>query len=90
MSRVKEYIPLSLIDMDRIPMDEKSLEFAIALRGYASAGLVKAEFPAIKVAKKRNGRYAIRDGRHRWLAHKLAGEKKILAKFSTEPLRGLL
>lgn len=83
--RIKEDIDLDLIDMDRIPLDEKSLNFAILLRQRG-----RNTFPAIKLAKKSNGRFSIRDGRHRWLAHKLNGESKIYAKFSLKPLKELV
>lgn len=87
MSRVEKEIPVSLIEMDRIPLDSKTFEFAYALSGLSSGGLLKADFPAIKVAKRPDGRYEIRDGRHRWTAHKLVGRKTIKAKFSETPLR---
>jgi uncharacterized ParB-like nuclease family protein len=77
--RVKQEIPVSLVNMDRIPLDRKTLRFTYAMQAMA-------EFPAIKVAKRADGRYEIRDGRHRWTAHKLLGREKILAKFSTEVL----
>lgn len=85
--RVEQEISVHLIDIDRIPLDKKTLGFANALAGISSCGLVKAKFPAIKVAKLRYGRYEIRDGRHRWAAHKLLGQKKILAKFSLRVLK---
>lgn len=78
--RVKKEIPMNLINMDRIPLDRKTLRFTYAMQAMA-------EFPAIKVAKRQDGRYEIRDGRHRWVAHKLLGREKILAKFSDTPLK---
>jgi len=84
--RVEKEISLNLIDMDRIPLDEKTLEFANIIAGTYTYGLAKGSFPPIKVAKLRTGRYVIRDGWHRWATHKLLGREKILAKFSTQPL----
>lgn len=78
--RVTKHIPINLIDIDRIPLDKKVIRFTYAIQAMAV-------FPAIKVAKKSNGRYAIRDGRHRYIAHKLLGKETILAKFSTNLLK---
>lgn len=80
--RVKKNIDLNLIEIDRLPLDEKTLLFAQIIQTEG-----RDNFPAIKIAKKSDGRFEIRDGRHRWLAHKLTGQSKILAKFSEETLR---
>ena len=78
--RVKKEIPVKLIQIDRIPLDNKTLEYATKLKD----GTV---FPAIKVAKLDNGLFEIRDGRHRLIAHKLCGIENIFAKFSTKTLK---
>ena len=65
--RVEKEIPIKDIMIDRIPLEPKSFEYAKALE----KGNI---FPAIKVTKKSNGLFEIRDGRHRWLVHKLIGK----------------
>jgi ParB-like chromosome segregation protein Spo0J len=77
--RVKEYIKVSSIKMDRFPMNPSTLSLIDYLR---SGG----DIPPIKVAKLPKGGFIIRDGRHRVLAHKLLGMDKILATFSNEPM----
>lgn len=80
--RIKQDIDLNLVKIDRLPLDKKTLKYALSIQ---KSG--RRNFPPIKVAKTKNGRFEIRDGRHRWLAHKLAGETKILAKFSEDYLK---
>lgn len=84
--RVKQEISVNLINMDRIPLDKKTFSFANCLNRRLFIPPYSCGFPAIRVAKRKNGRYDIKDGRHRWVAHKLLGREKILAKFSTQPL----
>jgi ParB-like chromosome segregation protein Spo0J len=79
--RIKKDIPLDQIDIDRMALCPTTIRYAVIIQSQS-----RHVFPAIKVARKSNGRYEIRDGRHRWAAHKLAGEKMILAKFSQECL----
>lgn len=78
--RVKKEIAIGNILVDRWAIDEKTLRYAKLLES-------GVQFPAIKVARKVNGQFVIRDGRHRIVAHKLTGRRKILAKFSTKALR---
>jgi hypothetical protein len=80
--RIKKDILLHTIIMDRVPLDKKALQFAIEIQNNG-----REQFPPIKVARLANGQFEIRDGRHRWLAHKLTGQKQILAKFSSESLK---
>jgi len=75
--RTIQKIPIHLIDVDRLPLEPTSLQYANAIR----KGNI---FPPIKVAKLKNGRFKILDGRHRFLAHKLNGKQFIIAKFSNK------
>lgn len=77
--RYTELVSIDLIRMDRYPMNPSTLSLIDYLRG-------GGEVPAIKIAKHPKGGYIIRDGRHRILAHKLIGLKKIKAKFSEVPI----
>ena len=72
-------IDVGLVRMDRYPMNPSTL----SLIDYLREG---GEVPAIKVAKHPKGGYIIRDGRHRVLAHKMLGRKKIKAKFSDKAM----
>jgi len=78
--RLKKEIYISNIIMDRFAIDTKAFVYAQCLHKGAT-------FPPIKVAKRKDGQFEIRDGRHRIVAHKLTGRRKILAKFSEEYLR---
>lgn len=73
--RVEKYIDISHIVIDHLPMNPSTLKLIDYLR---KGGVV----PAIKVATLPDGRYLIRDGRHRILAFKLLGRKKIKARYS--------
>lgn len=73
--RIEAEIPLSLVVMDRLPVGRATFEYAVLMdRGI--------EFPAIRLARRSDGRFQIRDGRHRYLAAKLIGRNSILARFS--------
>lgn len=78
--RVEKEVYLSNIKMDRIPLSEKTYNYATLMK----EGVV---FPPIKLARRRDGEFEIRDGRHRWTARKLLGYKKILSKFSKKFLK---
>lgn len=68
-------VDLRLIDIDRLPLDEKTILYANAL----AAG---ANFPPIRLhPRNERGRWKIKDGRHRWLAHRMLKRWKIKAKF---------
>jgi hypothetical protein len=77
--KVIKRIRLSTIDIDRIPIGRKTFNYATLM----SRGI---KFPPIRVAKKKNGRFKILDGRHRWLANNLNDNEFILAKFSERTL----
>lgn len=77
--RLIKYIDISQIIIDHYPMNPSTL----ALIEYLVIG---GKIPPIKVAKLQNGRFLIKDGRHRVLAYKLLGIKKIKAKFSEKSL----
>jgi len=71
-------IDISLIRMDRYPINEKTLRLVDYLR---NGGVV----PEIKVAKHPLGGFIIKDGRHRITAYRLLGRKTIKAKYSNKP-----
>lgn len=72
MTREIVLMPIGAIAMDRWPHKPKTLDYAKALEE-------GAEFPPIKVHFW-DGRWRIRDGRHRLLAHKLCGRTHILVR----------
>lgn len=74
--RIWKRIPIGAIDMDRWAIRPKALVFALVMDH-------GGQFPPIRVAAQRNGRYRILDGRHRVTAAKLTGRKQIWAIFST-------
>lgn len=78
--RIEKEIPIELIQMDRWRLRPKAFKYAKLME-------CGVEFPPIKVARRANGLFEIRDGRHRMTAHKLLGKKVILAKFSEEALK---
>ncbi len=73
--RITKNIAIGEIDIDRYPHDSKTLSYAAALQ----AGF---KFPPIKVFPTLHGRFQIKDGRHRLLAHKMCGKQFIQAKFA--------
>lgn len=75
--RVERLIPVAQIVWDRLPLNPSTLD----LVRYLDAG---GAVPAIKVRALLDGRYEIRDGRHRLLAHKLLGRTHILAKWGAD------
>ena len=78
--RTQEYINIDLVNIDRWPLNPSTLSLIDAMR----SGI---EIPPIKVSRLKNGRFNIKDGRHRLLTHKLLGLKKIKAEFSTKFLK---
>lgn len=65
MSHIIKVVRLSLIDMDRIPINGRTLAL---IRHIEKGGTV----PPIHVQYEWwNGRYKILDGRHRWTAFKM-------------------
>ena len=77
--RVVLLIDISLIRVDRYPMNPSTLDIIYHIKAGGSVA-------PIKVAKHPCGGYVIRDGRHRLLAHKMLGIKKIKAKFSNKKM----
>ena len=77
--RLTKLIPISLIKMDRYPINRSTLK----LIDYIRTG---GEIPPIKIVKLKNGNYEIRDGRHRVTAYKMLGIELIKARFSNECL----
>ncbi len=74
-NRVIKMVDISRIEVDRYPMNPSTL----SLIRYLESG---GEVPPIKLAKLNNGKFQIRDGRHRLLANKLLGNRYILARYS--------
>lgn len=74
--RVTKYIPVFQIDMDSYPMNPSTL----SLIDYIREG---NEVNAIEVSSLSNGRFRIKDGRHRVLAYKMLGLNRIKANYST-------
>ena len=74
--RIIDFINISLIKMDRYPLNEKTLDLIKHLERGGSV-------PPIKIARLKDGRFIIRDGRHRITAFKLMGRKRIKSKYST-------
>ena len=72
--RVEKEISIQQINMDHHPINPQTLSLVDYLR---SGG----EIPAIKVQQIDNGRFRIKDGRHRITAFKLLGKQKIKAKY---------
>ena len=68
--RTIETVPLATIIVDRWRIVPKTLEFALAM----SYGDV---FPPVKVQRVDDGRYRLKDGRHRVTAAKLNGMVKV-------------
>ena len=79
--RITKTIPTHLIDIDRMPIHTKTLQYAICMQ----QGDV---FPPVKLAKLSNGRYKLMDGRHRYLATRLNDRRLILGKFSDQVFQG--
>ncbi len=77
--RRSDFIDISLIKVDRYPMNLKTLNLIDYMRN-------GGEVPPIKVVKLPKGGYMIKDGRHRILAHRMLGLSKIKAKFSDVPI----
>ena len=78
MPRVHATILVGQIIMDRIPLDPTTLKYANLIKN-------GVDFPAIKVQWLAPGRFMIKDGRHRWAAHRLAGCKRIKVKYGEVP-----
>lgn len=71
--RVVRNIDIDLIDYDRLP----SLKSVKSLISHLKES---KSVPPIKVVKK-NGRFILKNGRHRLLAHKILNYKQIKAKY---------
>ena len=74
MSRVLAPVYISLIDTDRIPIGPVSLLYAIELQRGSC-------FPPVKLQRAAHGRFILKDGRHRFVAHKLLGYRMISAVY---------
>jgi len=75
-SKQIKYIHICNIKFDNIPLNPQTLDLAIKLH---NKEIVPISLPPIKVMLLPNGQYLIRDGRHRVIAFKLNGIKKIKA-----------
>ena len=78
MGRIQDEVEIGCIIMDRIPMDPVTLKYAMLI-------MFGIDFPPIKVQWLAPGRFMIKDGRHRWAAHRLAGCKRIKVKYGAVP-----
>jgi hypothetical protein len=74
--RHEGWIPVGQLVIDRMPLNPATLSCANAI-------LEGVEMPPIKVQALPDGRWKVRDGRHRAVAHKLTGKARILAKWGT-------
>ena len=91
MPRVRKWLPLSAIRIDRMPLNRSTLALVDFLRNGGEVKPIKVQkvfmgegrlFRACRCdwcCKSRRGHYEyhIRDGRHRWVAYKLLGRDKI-------------
>jgi ParB-like chromosome segregation protein Spo0J len=75
--RIEKEIYIQHIVIDHLPMNPSTLNLIDHLRN-------GGKIPAIKVARLPDGKYLIRDGRHRLLAYLLLGRKKIKARYSNK------
>lgn len=71
-------VPLDQIDVDRLPINPATFECALAVRD------PRVRIPPVKLTQLHAGRFRLRDGRHRFAAHKLLGFTHILAWISVE------
>ena len=76
-----ESIPVALIDSTNIPINKKALIFALEMK------VGNSIFPPVKVERTSNGRFKLRDGRHRLAAHKLLERGTIRARVSNRVAR---
>lgn len=72
--RHEREIDVALVDFDKLPLNRSTFELCVFLEG-------GGDVPPIHVAQDGYGRFKIRDGRHRLLAHKLTGRTKIMARY---------
>ena len=72
--KIIKKLNLSSISIDRLPLTKRTLDLANHI---VKGGTV----PPIHVMRQVD-LYRILDGRHRFLAHKLAGKQQILVKYS--------
>lgn len=72
--RTEEDVYLNQIEIDRYPINKSTLDLIDFIR---DGGEVKP----IKVYEKSKGKFAIRDGRHRFTAYKMMGKQKIKVKY---------
>ncbi len=80
MNRTTGLVNISLIRVDRYPMNRRTLDLIDYLRDGGSV-------PPIKITKHPLGGFMIKDGRHRLLAHKMLGLAKIKASYSNQPIQ---
>lgn len=72
--RLQKLVPLAAIDIDRRPLNPKTLALVDFIR---AGGMV----PAIHAQRDELGRWKIKDGRHRFVAFKLLGKPSILVRY---------
>lgn len=74
MPKIRRFIEISQIEMDKWPINNATLKLVWFLTN-------GGEVPPIKIQQLANGNFRIKDGRHRLTAYKLLGKTKIEAKF---------
>lgn len=77
MSRTISPVDISLIAIDRMPIGPVALLYAIEMHNGSM-------FPPVKLQRGAHGRFILKDGRHRFVAHKLLGRKMISATYSNK------
>lgn len=75
-----EKILVENILFHHLPIEPVSMEYATRIKRGSLP-------PPIRVAKRKDGLYELKDGRHRLCAHFLTGRSKILAQFKESPVK---
>ena len=96
MSRIRKWLPLSAIRIDRMPINRDTLALADFIRNGGEVKPIRVQKIWISKCDRRptcsehaehgpnplgHHEYHIRDGRYRWLAYKLLGREKIEVVF---------
>lgn len=76
-SRVTRELPLSAIEIDGMPF-ARVLDFVAAFRNGVQCKPIKVAW------NPRTSRWAVRDGRHRYMAMKLLGRKEIPVRHAAQ------
>lgn len=93
--RVRKSLPLSAIKIDRLPLNRKTLALVDFIRNGGQVRPIQVQkrwrsnysgelFTCDASPPPGHWEYHIRDGRHRWLAHKLLSIEKIEVTFGVK------